>query len=406
MHQTQPAGVELDAAETSIENFDLYEARPLPELHRLNREFREKCPVARSEQNGGFWYVTSYEHVNAIVRDTETFSNSRGIIVPPIEAEPLIPNDLDPPEHEKYRALLQPWLSVRSVRRFEPQIRQTTQNYLAALESPCDMVAGFALPLALDTITTVLGVPSDMRGAMVTVMQTILGEAGADPANAAEAMGHFGQFVQDVLIEPRRAQGPTADPADVVDLMVGAQIDGRPFTDQEIRQTVLALLGAGFETTYKGLAASLWYLAQQGEAWTALKSGEVPFKFALEELLRFVTPVNVGRTATRDVTLGDQVIKEGDMVLMCLQAVNRDDTVFPNPDSLNLSRPGNRHLTFGAGIHRCIGMHLARLELTIALEEVLQAFERIWMPSDAAPVFSGSQAAGIVKLPMAFTRST
>jgi cytochrome P450 len=397
--------VETDAP-SCIEDFDLYEARPLPELHQLNREFREKCPVARSEQNGGYWYVTSYEHVNAIVRDTETFSNSRGIIVPPVEAEPLIPNDLDPPEHAKYRSLLQPWLSVPSVKRFEPQIRQVAAKYLAALESPCDMVAGFALPLALDTITTVLGVPSDMRGAMVTVMQTILGEAGADPTNAAQAMGQFGQFVQDALIEPRRAEGPTDDPADVVDLMVGAQIDGRAVSDQEIRQTVLALLGAGFETTYKGLAAMLWYLGQQDEAWAALKSGDVPFKFALEELLRFVTPVNVGRTATRDVKLGDKVIKEGDMVLMCLQAVNRDAAVFPNPDALNLSRPGNRHLTFGAGIHRCIGMHLARLELSIALEEVLRAFDRIWMPSDATPAFSGSQAAGIVKLPMAFARST
>jgi cytochrome P450 len=405
MHQTQPGSVETDAAAASIEDFDLYETRPLPELQRLNREFRQKCPVARSEQNGGFWYVTSYEHVNAIVRDTETFSNKRGIIVPPIECEPLIPNDLDPPEHEKYRGLLQPWLSVRSVRRFEPQIRQTAQKYLAALDSPSDMVAGFALPLALDTVTSVLGVPSDMRGAMVTVMQAILGEAGADPSNAAEAMGQFGQFVQDFLIVPRRAQGPSDDPADVVDLMVGAQIDGRGFTDEEIRQTVLALLGAGFETTYKGLAAILWYLAQQEEAWAALKSGEVPFKYALEELLRFVTPVNVGRTATRDVKLGDQAIKQGDMVLMCLQAVNRDDAVFPDPDKLNLARPGNRHLTFGAGIHRCIGMHLARLELTVALEEVLQAFERIWMPSNETPVFSGSQAAGIVKLPMAFTRS-
>src|SRR2546422_11602190 len=98
-------GVAMDTAATSsIEDFDLYEARPLPELHRLNREFREKCPVAHSEHNGGFWYVTSYEHAHAIFRDPETFSNQRGIIIPPIEAQPLIPSDLDPPQHGMYRS--------------------------------------------------------------------------------------------------------------------------------------------------------------------------------------------------------------------------------------------------------------------------------------------------------------
>jgi cytochrome P450 len=217
-------------------------------------------------------------------------------------------------------------------------------------------------------------------------------------------MSQFGGFVQELLIDPRRAAGPTEDPDDVVDLLVGAEIDGRRLTDQEIRQMVMAVLAAGFETSYKAFTSFLWTLAEDAEAWKTIRSGAVSFASAFEELLRLASPVSVGRTATRDVTVGGQRIKAGDSVVMCLPAVNRDGAEFDDPESLLLSRQPNRHLTFGTGIHRCIGMHVARLELSVALQEVLTSFERIWIPADAAPVFSGSQAAGITALPLAFTR--
>jgi cytochrome P450 len=279
-------------------------------------------------------------------------------------------------------------------------------GYLEQLESPCDMVKEFALPLALEGVTTVLGVPGEMREVMVTMMATLLGEGEFDYSNAPAAMEQFGQFAQQLLIDPRRAQGPTDDPHDVVDLLVGAEIDGRPLTDQEIRQTVLALLGAGFETTYKSLAYCLWLLAEDHEAWKALQTGAVEFAIAFEELLRLSSPVSTARTAARDVTVGSRTIKEGDSVLLLLPAANRDEAAFANAECPDLARQPNRHLTFGTGIHRCIGMHLARLELGIALQEVLQSFDRIWVPDGAAPTFVGSQAAGIVNLPIAFARPT
>lgn len=390
---------------TDIADFDLYTVRPLPELQQLYREFQTKCPVGRSEQNGGFWFVTSYDDVHSISRDADTFSNKQGIVVPPIGGEPLVPIDFDPPEHGKYRSILQPWLSAASVRRYESRVEDMAHRYLSKLDSPCDMVTDFALPYALEVVTTVLGVPPEMRVAMVTFMRTLLGEAGEDRSKAAAAMDQFGDFVQQALIDPRRAKGPTADPDDVVDLLVGSRIDGRELTDHEIRQTVAALLNAGFETTYKSLASCLWYLAENQEAWKALKTGAVSFETAFEELLRYTAPVSVGRTATRDVTVGGEVIKAGDWVLMCLPAVNRDENEFADPECLMLSRHPNRHLTFGTGIHRCIGMHVARLELSIALKQVLHDFEWISVPEGQTPVFDGSQAAGIVSLPTAFARS-
>jgi cytochrome P450 len=390
----------------SAEDFDLYAARPLPELEALYREFRTRCPVARSEQNGGYWIVSTYEDLHTIARDAEAFSNAKGIIIPPVEIEPLIPNAVDPPEHGKYRGILQAWLAPGSVKRFEPRLREMARSYLDALDSPCDMVKEFALPIALGGVTTVLGIPADLHQAMVTMMSTLLGEGEFDYTNAAAAMNQFGEFAQQMLIDPRRAVGPTDDPDDVVDLLVGAEIDGRKLTDHEIRQTILALLGAGFETTYKALAFCLWTLAEDREAWKALKTGSVNFPIAFEELLRLSSPVSVGRTATRDICVGGQNIKAGDSVLMLIPAANRDEAAFPDAECLNLTRQPNRHITFGAGVHRCIGMHLARLELTVALEEVLAAFDRISVPEGSAPTFTGSQAAGIVNLPMAFERAT
>ena len=392
----------MDEVSTGIEDFDLFDIRPFPEYQRLHRQFRERCPVGRSEQNGGFWYVTSYGGTHSIARDPGTFSSRHGNIVPPIGLEPVIPVDFDPPEHSMYRAPLQNWFAGASVARFEERLQEMAQRYLDRLTSPCDAVADFALPYALEVITAVVGVPAIMQESMVATMRTLLGEAGLDPANAGELMTQFGQFIQGMLIDPRRAQGPSDDPDDIVDLLVGAEIDGRGFTDHEIRQTVLALLNAGFETTYKTLAACLWYLTEDAEAWKALRSGAVPFEPAFEELLRLSAPVSVGRLATRDVTVGGQCIKSGDWVLLSLPAANRDEEEFPDGESLVLSRQPNRHLTFGTGIHRCIGMHLARLELRIALQEMLRRFERIWIPDDTQPAFSGSQAAGIVGLPLSF----
>jgi cytochrome P450 len=262
----------------------------------------------------------------------------------------------------------------------------------------------FSLPYALEVVTTLVGVPRILREGMVDLMRTLLGEAGHDFSKAADAMAQFGQFVQEVLIDPRRAAGPSEDPEDIVDLLVGAEIDGRGLTDQEIRQMVVAVLNAGFETTYKTLASSLWYLAGDPEVWKSMRSGSVAFSSAFEELLRFGAPVQVGRIAKKDVTIGGQLIKAGDWVVMCLPAANRDEAEFSDAESIVLTRQPNRHLTFGSGIHRCIGMHLARLELTVAFQEVLATFERIWIPDDAEPVFSGSQAAGIISLPLAFAR--
>jgi cytochrome P450 len=279
------------------------------------------------------------------------------------------------------------------------------RGYLARLESPCDMVKEFALPLALEGVTTVLGVPADMRGLMVNMMSTLLGEGDFDYSNAPAAMEQFGQFAQQLLIDPRRALGPTDDPQDVVDLLVGAEIDGRPLTDHEIRQTVLALLGAGFETTYKCLAACLLLLAEDDEAWKALKTDAVSFPIALEELLRLNAPVSTARTAARDVTIGGRTIKQGDSVLLLMPAGNRDETAFVDADCPDLTRQPNRHLTFGTGMHRCIGMHLARLELTVGLQEVLRAFDQISLPEGCSPTYTGSQAAGIVNLPMEFVRA-
>ena len=323
-----------------------------------------------------------------------------------MEIEPLIPNDVDPPEHGKYRGILQAWLAPGSVKRFEPPAAGDDPGLpRQRSESPCDMVKDFALPLALDGVTTVLGMPADMRQAMVTMMSTLLGEGDFDYSDAAAAMTQFGEFAQQVLIDPRRAVGPTDDPDDVVDLLVGAEIDGRKLTDLEIRQYVLALLGAGFETTYKGLAFCLWTLAEDTEAWKAFKTGTVNFPIAFEELLRLSSRVSVGRTATRDVCLGGRDIKAGDSVLMLVPAANRDEAAFADAECLDLTRQPNRHVTFGAGVHRCIGMHLARLELTVALQEVFAAFDRIWVPDGCAPTFTGSQAAGIINLPMAFERA-
>lgn len=395
----------MDIVSVDIGDFDLFESRAFPESARLHQQFRERCPVGRSEQNGGFWYVTSYDANHAIARDPATFSSRQGNIVPPIGLEPLVPLDYDPPEHSKYRAPLQNWFAAASMARFEDRLRDMARRYVSQLTSPCDAVADFTLPYALEVVTAVVGVPAVMRETMVTTMRTLLGEAGVDPANAGELMSQFGQFIQAMLIDPRRAQGPSDDPDDIVDLLVGAEVDGRPFTDREIRQAVLALLNAGFETTYKTLAAMLWLLAQHPAAWEGLRSGAVPFEPAFEEMLRLSAPVSVGRLATRDVTIDGQCISSGDWVLLCLPAANRDEREFPDAESLTLSRQPNRHLTFGTGVHRCIGMHLARLELTIALREAFRAFERIWLSDDAPPTFSGSQAAGLVGLPLSFVRT-
>jgi cytochrome P450 len=337
-------------------------------------EMRERHPVLHSERYGGYWVLTRYADVRHGLLDWETFSSGvPGTTSIPTSVRrdfPEIPLEVDPPEHTRYRAIVAPWFSRARVATLEPDIRRITTELIDAFidDQECDLVQQLALPLVARVLAVFLRMPEAEAHQWMLWLTDIFHGRLEEPARADRASKDLIRYLQDVVDDRRRHPGD-----DFFSLLVTAQFDGRPLTDIEIRGYAVVTMTAGQETTVSGIGNSLWYLAEHPEDKVRLKADPSMMPHAIEEFLRFMSPIQLlGRNATRDTTLHDETIQKGDVVAMCYGAANRDEDVFEDADRCLIDRHPNRHLAFGSGPHACLGAHLARLELQVVLEEILR----------------------------------
>jgi cytochrome P450 len=330
--------------------------------------------------------------------DTETFSNCVGFI-PRIEMPPVIPAELDPPEHGKYRGPLQSWFSMRNMERFENLIRQTARDLLADLGDECDLGMEYSRPLAMRVIALVLGAPEIDLDRIGGWMTHIVELVGSNPTEGFESFIEFFTYMLE-LVKTRRLEPAN----DVITLLNEAEVDGAPLPDETIAMMGFFVTGAGFETTAKTLATTLAHLADHPDLADALRRDEIPMGDAVEEFLRLFAGVTGVRTATKDCVVGGREIAAGDRLHLLFPSGSRDATAFEGGDDVNLDGATSRHLAFGGGVHRCLGMHLARLELRIGLEEFLRATSSFETRSDKPPEFKMAQAWGLRSVPARIQR--
>jgi cytochrome P450 len=359
-------------------------------------DLRARCPVAHSDRFGGVWLPTRHDDVRAIANDTEHYS-SQGVIVSnwrpdaprPVGFAPPITSD--PPFHEIARRLLLPAFSPKAIAPLEPYTRECCRTLLHGIlaegRETVDVAADYAQHIPVRVIAHLLGVPEADGDRFREFIHRILERAGQGPAVEDEDTMVY--YLAGVVEEHRRHRRD-----DLVQFLLDARIDGRPLDDDHVVGTIALLLIAGIDTTWSAIGASLWHLAQHPDDRRRLCDEPELLPFAIEELLRAYAPVTMARIVIEDVELDGEQLHEGDWVLLPFPAANRDPEAFERADEVVLDRTRNRHATFGLGIHRCLGSNLARMELTVAVEEFLAAVPDFELVDPGAVTWSTGQVRG------------
>jgi cytochrome P450 len=349
-------------------------------LHETLVRMRADHPVTHSDEHGGFWVATRYEDVLRIAQDWETFSSERGVSVPETKMTmPAIPEHLDPPLQRVFKRLINAYFTPAVVARNEDRTRDLVTKLIDDFVEAgrCEFMADFARPFpGLAFFDMFLNAPPDEVGEVnaLTMRASTPGNPDAKACWAA-LVDWIKEFV-----ERRRHEPPRGD---VVDAVINADIDGRPITEAEVIGTIQLLILGGLDTTAGALGQFMIRFARQPEIPELLRREPERIPDAIEELLRLDGPFNaIGRTATRDTEIEGCPVKEGEKVVIYFTSANRDEDEFTCPADFDLDRESNRHLAFGAGPHRCAGSHLARMNLRIAITELLTRLDGIRLQDD------------------------
>lgn len=383
--------------ELRIMDHDFYADDPHPAFQWM----RENAPVYRDPETG-VWGVGLHEDVMALSRDPATFSSAGGIR-PDAPAMPYM-IDLDDPFHKKRRNLVNKGFTVRRVQDREARIREISRNLIGAMleKERFEFVGDVACWLPLIVIGDMLGVEPDHYPDLLRWSDDLVKGSGATDPEAMEKAGlAFGEYdaYQRKVIEQRRASPPSDD---LVSVLVHASIDGERLSDDDLVMELLLILIGGDETTRHVISGGLYELLRVPERYQALCEDPARIPSAIEEMLRWVSPIqNMTRTATRDTVVRGQHIAEGDKVLLLYPSANRDEKVFDRPFEFDIARSPNDHIAFGFGAHFCLGASLARLELRCLLEDLVTRMPELRLDGDAPPPKRASNfITGIESLPV------
>ena len=342
----------------------------------------------------GTWVITRAADQRRVLQDPETFSSHRSIFASALgETWPMIPLELDPPEHGVFRSLLNPLLSPRRVMALEPAVRERAAfliDRIAAAGTSCDVMKAFAFPFAVNIFLRFLGLSDDRLEEFVGWATDLLhGDDRKRPAAARTIVA----FIDDLAAERRRQ--PTED---FMSFLVQAKVHDRPLTDMEVRGVGVLLFIAGLDTVAAAIGFDLAYLARNLEDQRLLRREPQRIVLAAEELLRAYPTVQMIRVATKDIDFEGAPIRKGDYVSCATMIANRDPHEFDCPETIDLAREDNRHQAFAYGPHRCLGSHLARREIVIGLEEWLKRIPDFRIKQGTAPIAYGGHVFGIEDL--------
>jgi cytochrome P450 len=371
--------------------------------YAIQDDLRQRCPIARTGRFGGGWLPTRYEDVAGIAYDTERFS-SRSIIMsnfrPPGELAPIggsPPISSDPPFHHDARKLLLAAFTRTAVTKLEPATRAYCHSLIDAFEGQdvIDAAADYAQHIPVRVIADMLGFPPQdgpqFREFVENLLEGINLPAEERIARVSRLFDYLLAQVHDHIDNPR---------ADLTTYLIDAELYGRKLDPGHVVGTMALLLIAGIDTTWSAIGASLWHLAKTPQDRTRLVADPRLLPTAMEEFLRAYAPVTMARLVKDDMRWRGADMKADDWILLSFPAANRDPAQFDRAGEVVIDREVNRHAAFGLGIHRCVGSHLARMELRVALEAWLERIPAFSLEDPSAVTWSTGQIRGPRTLPL------
>ena len=399
-------------------------------------QLRAQSPLTWVESATGdhdpFWLVTGYDEVMRISKDNAGFLNApratvftnktgeafaRQITAQQGKESPNLVSSLvvmDAPHHPKLRRLTQDWFMPKNLRMLEGKIRELaerTVDRLIAAGPEADFVTLVSAPYPLHVVMQILGVPEADEARMLFLTQQMFGGQDEDLNKSGLASLSPEQILQivtgavkdfEVYFEGLAAQRRAAPTDDVASILANGQIDGAPLSAQDLAGYYIIIAAAGHDTTSASTAGAMLALARDPAQFARVKKDRSLVPGIVEEAIRWTTPVqHFMRTAAHDTELGGVQIKAGDWLMINYVAANHDPAQFDDPRTFDAARPANRHLAFGAGAHQCLGLHLARLEMRILFETLLDRVKTVevaGIPKRAKSTFVG----GLKTLPLRF----
>ena len=371
-------------------------------IHETYRWLRAHNPLGIAEVPGfdPFWAVTTYADVQFISRSNNLFRNGdRSALIVNQASDRLTRQvkdgsphilrslvQLDGNEHLRAREITQGWFTPSNLQRLERKIRDLAREAVAKMMSgsgTCDFVKEIALSYPLRVIMEVLGVPEHNESLMLKITQEIFGPQdpdmapAVDPTRASERLSLALQASAEIvagLFFPLAAERRKDPRDDLISLIANAKIDGKPLGSNEELAYYTIIATAGHDTTSSSIAGAIWALCENQEEFAKVRRNPGLIPNLIEEAIRWISPVkNFMRTATADTEISGRKIAKGDWLMLCYASANRDESVFPDPYSFRVDRPGlSKHLAFGGGgAHLCLGQYLARLEMRVLFEELL-----------------------------------
>jgi hypothetical protein len=369
----------------------------------IQDDLRERCPVAHTGRFGGAWLPVKWEDVAAISHDTERFT-SRTVVVgnfrPPREIEPvggIPPISSDPPFHHDARKLLLPAFTKTAIAKLEPATRAFCHKLIDGFEGRdvVDAATEYGQHIPARVIADMLGYPPEDAHLFKEFIEQSL-EGINDPAEERiAAMGRqFDYHMQQIrahIDEPRD---------DLTSYLIDAELYGNKLDTFHVVGTMILLLVAGVDTTWSAIGASLWHLANNPTDRERLVAEPDLLPTAMEEFLRAYAPVTMARIVKQDMAYAGVEMKADEFILLSFPAANRDPAQFDRADEVVIDREVNRHAAFGLGIHRCLGSHLARMELRVALEVWMERIPNFSLADADAVRWAGGQVRGPRTLPI------
>lgn len=397
---SRPVAPELTAPLTDPE---FYAGDPHPLFTRL----RDDAPLVWNE-DPGFWAVSRHADVLEVSGDPITYCSRRGILLQDIGADlPEIPGAMlyiDPPEHTRYRKIVQPGFSPSRMRALEVRVRERARTLIASIvdSEPLDIVATVTVPYPLQIISELLGIPDEHWPRFYLWSEAFIAAAdGGREQNdeVAEQTAEAVTYLLEAIAERKRSPRQ-----DLVSFLATVEVDGEKLNDDELLMFIIQLLVAGNETTRNMISGGLIALAENPDQWRALRDDRSLVPSAVEEMLRWTSSViSFLRTATAERQLAGQTIRTGDPLLLLYASANRDRDEFGESAArFDVERHPNHHLAFGFGTHFCLGAMLARIEGRVLLEELLDRFDTV---ETAGPVVRtpSTVIAGITSASLAFS---